>query len=65
MKRTMMIGISVMTVALLSTVVTGPLGYELVSGAIFITGMLLAWLAAPIAGATWIASHLRTKRNGG
>jgi uncharacterized membrane protein (DUF441 family) len=57
------IGVAVMTAAILSIIVTGPLGYEHVSGAIFIGGMLLAWMNAPMAGAAWIANYLRVKRN--
>jgi hypothetical protein len=42
--RAIMIGIWVMTFAILSTFLTIPLGYGVISGTVFVLGMLFSWV---------------------
>ena len=64
MKRVVMAGVWIMIAAVISTFLTAPLGYGTASGVAFVGGMLLAWLGGLLLIGQWIASRLRSTRNG-
>lgn len=49
-----MLGVWIMIWAVLSAIVTVPLGYELYSGLAFVAGMVFAWASAIFGAALWI-----------
>lgn len=63
--RPIMIGVWIMILAVLSALVTLPMGFGAASGVAFIVGMLVAWAAglgtAVITLARWVSSKLKVR----